>query len=287
MTPLIKLKILINNKTAIGLYDSGANISLINYNFWKKQNLNKNVSGDKNIETISGISKAEGKITLSVKIYNITKQFSFFIIKSDSFRDDVLLGLDCIKEFKLCQDENLKIWQKNNENIKQVKENSEASIKVINSINSDNSWENLMTKYDTVFAKEKFDIGTVKKYKAMIKLTENKYIAKKPYRCSIQDKTEIESQIKQLLKAGLIEGSCSPYAAPVTLVYKKEEARKSRLCIDYRELNKIVVPESQPFPRIDDLTLRARNCKYFTKLDVNSAFWSIPLRNKTDTKQRS
>ncbi|XP_043270945.1 uncharacterized protein [Venturia canescens] len=137
-----------------------------------------------------------------------------------------------------------------------------------------------MTKHKKVFAKEKFDIGTVKNYEATIKLMENKYIAKKPYKCSIQDRVEIESQIKQLLKTGLIEESCSPYAAPVTLVYKKEEARKSRLCIDYRELNKIVVPESQPFPRIEDLTLRARNCKYFTKLDVNSAFWSIPLRIK-------
>ena len=54
--------------------------------------------------------------------------------------------------------------------------------------------------------------------------------------------------------------------------------------MDYTGLNKIVVPESQPFPRIDDLTLRVRNCKYFTKLDVNSAFWSIALRNKDKYK---
>lgn len=83
-----------------------------------------------------------------------------------------------------------------------------------------------------------------------------------------------------MLKAGLIEESCSPYAAPVTMVFKKEEGKRSRFCIDFKELNKIVVPESQPFPRIDDLTLRARNCKFFTKLDVNSAFWSIPVRRK-------
>lgn len=67
---------------------------------------------------------------------------------------------------------------------------------------------------------------------------------------------------------------------PVTLVYQKDDGKKSRLCIAYRELNKIEVPESQTFPRIDDLTLSARDCKYFSKLDVNSAFWSIAMRKK-------
>jgi len=52
--------------------------------------------------------------------------------------------------------------------------------------------------------------------------------------------------------------------------------KKSRLCIDFRELNKIIVPQSQPFPLIEDLMVKTVNCKYFTTLDINSAFWSIP-----------
>jgi len=50
------------------------------------------------------------------------------------------------------------------------------------------------------------------------------------------------------------------------------------MCIDFRDLNKNIVPQAQPFPLIDDIIIRARNCKYFTTLDINSAFWSIPLR---------
>lgn len=64
----------------------------------------------------------------------------------------------------------------------------------------------------------------------------------------------------------------------MTLAFKKEEKRKSRLCIDFRDLNKIVIPQSQPFPLIEDLVVKTRNCKYFSTLDINSAFWSIPLR---------
>ena len=81
-----------------------------------------------------------------------------------------------------------------------------------------------------------------------------------------------------MLKRGIIEESYSPFAAPVTLAYKKEENKKSRLCIDFRELNKIVIPMPQPFPLIDDLLTKTVNCKYFTTLDINSAFWAIPLR---------
>ncbi|XP_050523377.1 dynein regulatory complex subunit 7-like [Daktulosphaira vitifoliae] len=124
----------------------------------------------------------------------------------------------------------------------------------------------------------------VKCEEAQIKLTEDKYISKKPYRCSIPDQKEIESQITNLLKAGLIEETNSPFAAPVTLVYKKEDGCRSRLCIDFRELNKLVVSEPQPFPRIEDIMVKARECTWFSAFDINSAFWSIPIRHKDRKK---
>lgn len=275
---------LVNDKPAIGLYDSGANVSLVNYEFWRKLNLDRIISGDKNIKTISGISKHVGVSYLRIRIGKITKKIPFFIVESSSFKDDILLGLDCIKEFKLCQDQELRITQNNKSLTNLVQNLTETRINFLENIETNNEIKNMLVEYADLFASGKFDVGTIKNYEGAIKLTENKYIAKKPYRCSLQDRSEIEKQIKQLLKAGLIEESSSPYASPVTLVYKKEDGKKSRLCIDYRELNKIVVPESQPFPRIDELMLRARNCRYFTKLDMNSAFWSIPLRNKDKYK---
>lgn len=238
------------------------------------------ISGEENIKGVAGIAKAEGTVTLKIKICSIESNFSFFIIKNKTFKEDLLLGLDLIKKFRLCQNENLKITQKGKiEKDKQVNLNELPNNKKL-----PNNIQIILQKFDNIFAKTKFDIGIIKGYEATIKLKENKYISRKPYRCSFQDKIEIEKQIKELLKADLIEESCSPYAAPVTMVYKKEDGKKSRLCIDFTDLNKILVPESQPFPRIDDLKVRARNCKCFTKLDVNSAFWSIPVREKDKYK---
>ncbi|XKL61664.1 hypothetical protein PGB90_001497 [Kerria lacca] len=52
------------------------------------------------------------------------------------------------------------------------------------------------------------------------------------------------------------------------------------MCIDFRELNKILVLESQLFPLIDDIIFKTRSCKWFSAFDINSAFWSIPIRIK-------
>ncbi|GBP56019.1 hypothetical protein EVAR_97440_1 [Eumeta japonica] len=75
----------------------------------------------------------------------------------------------------------------------------------------------------------------------------------------MEDKKEIEEQVGKLLENKLIEESYSPFAAPVTLAFKKEDNKKTRLCIDFRELNKIVVPQAQPFPLIDDLVIKTKN----------------------------
>ena len=82
----------------------------------------------------------------------------------------------------------------------------------------------------------------------------------------------------------MIEESCSPFAAPVTMAYKKTgdggKKEKVRTCVDFRELNKLLVPEHHPFPLIEDMVIKTRDCSWFTALDINSAFWSIPIRIK-------
>lgn len=127
-------------------------------------------------------------------------------------------------------------------------------------------------------------LGILKDYEARIDLLVNKFCSRRPYRCTIEDRKEIEQQVAKILDNNLIEESYSSFPVPVTLELKKGEG-KTRLCIDFRDLNKIVTPQAQLFPLIDDLIIKARNCKYFTSLDINSEFWSIPLkiedRNKT------
>ena len=92
----------------------------------------------------------------------------------------------------------------------------------------------------------------------------------------------------ELLNHGMIHESRSPFASPVTLQYKSTgdgpTKEKTRLCIDFRDLNKLIVPESYPFPLIEDILAKTRNCSWFSTLDINSAFWSIPIRKEDRPK---
>lgn len=76
-------------------------------------------------------------------------------------------------------------------------------------------------------------------------------LAKLPYRLAPVEMQELSSQLSELLGKGFIRPSYSPWGAPVLFVKKKDGS--FRMCIDYRELNKLTVKNRYPIPRIDDL----------------------------------
>lgn len=94
MTPLIKIKVLLDNTLEVdGIYDSGSNVSLINSRLLKtKQKPITNTT----LKTINGVKTADGLITIKTKIFNIENMMTIFVINSKYFNYDFLIGLDCI-----------------------------------------------------------------------------------------------------------------------------------------------------------------------------------------------
>ncbi|PON48588.1 hypothetical protein PanWU01x14_236250 [Parasponia andersonii] len=76
-------------------------------------------------------------------------------------------------------------------------------------------------------------------------------ISRAPYRMAPAELKELKVQLQELLDKGFIRPSFSPWGAPVLFVKKKDGT--VRLCIDYRELNKVTIKNKYPLPRIDDL----------------------------------
>jgi hypothetical protein len=62
---------------------------------------------------------------------------------------------------------------------------------------------------------------------------------------------ELKRQLNELEQKGYVRPSSSPWVAPALFVEKKDKSQ--RLCIDYRALNKVIVKNKYPLPRIDDL----------------------------------
>jgi hypothetical protein len=104
----------------------------------------------------------------------------------------------------------------------------------------------------------------------------------RPYRSSPQQKTEIEKQIADMLKKGVIQHSNSPFASPVLLVKKKDGTW--RFCVDYRHLNAITVKNKHPLPIVDELLDELAGAKSFTKLDFRSGYHQIRVVQKDEMK---
>ena len=71
------------------------------------------------------------------------------------------------------------------------------------------------------------------------------------YRMAPTELKELKSQLQELLDKGFIQPSVSPWGAPVLFVKKKDGTL--RMCIDYRQINKVAVKNKYPLPKIEDL----------------------------------
>jgi len=97
-----------------------------------------------------------------------------------------------------------------------------------------------------------------------------------PYRMAPVELTELKKQLEDLLEKQFIRPSVSPWGAPVLLVKKKDGS--SRLCIDYRQLNKLTIKNKYPLPRIDDLMDRLHGAVVFSKIDLRSGYHQISVK---------
>ena len=89
---------------------------------------------------------------------------------------------------------------------------------------------------------------------------------------------ELKVQMKELVNKGFIRPSTSPWGAPILFVKKKD--RSLRLCIDYRELNKVTIRNQYPLPRIDDLFYQLQGARVFLKIDLRLGHHQLRIRSK-------
>lgn len=103
-----------------------------------------------------------------------------------------------------------------------------------------------------------------------------------PYRLSPVRKEVLRKEIDKMLNENIIEPCTSPWAAPVVMVPKPNG--DVRVCIDYRRLNAVTVPDAYPIPRIDDLLHAAKPTRYMTTLDLKAGYWQIKVRQEDQDK---
>ncbi|GJR65933.1 putative reverse transcriptase domain-containing protein [Tanacetum coccineum] len=103
-------------------------------------------------------------------------------------------------------------------------------------------------------------------------------VAQAPYRLAPSKLQELSTQLQELSDKGFIRPSSSPWRAPVLFVKKKDGS--FRMCIDYRELNKLTVKNRYPLPRIDDLFDQLQGSRVYSKIDLRSGYHQLKVREE-------
>ncbi|GJU37301.1 putative reverse transcriptase domain-containing protein [Tanacetum coccineum] len=103
-------------------------------------------------------------------------------------------------------------------------------------------------------------------------------VACAPYRLAPSEMQELSNQLQELSDRGFIRPSTSPWGAPVLFVKKKDGS--FRMCIDYRELNKLTVKNRYPLPRIDDLFDQLQGSSVYSKIDLRSGYHQLRVRDE-------
>ena len=101
-------------------------------------------------------------------------------------------------------------------------------------------------------------------------------ISMTPHRMAPVELQGLRVQLQELLDKGFIRPSTSPWGAPV--LFAKKKAKTLRLCIDYRQLNRVMIQNRYPLPRIDDLFDKLRGARVYSKIDLRTGYHQLRVR---------
>lgn len=187
-----------------------------------------------------------------------------FMFNMQSKRDNLLSKEDCVK------------------NIYRISEQGSKQITLAD-INTDDGLQDLVKKElcdllnsnRECFAFSTAELGKTDLTEMHIKLKDDSPVTYRPYRLSISEREKVKTIIEDLCNNGIVRESESEYASPIILVSKKNG--DSRLCVDYRALNKRTHKDKYPMPLIEDQIDRLCGQKFFTTLDLTSGYHQVPI----------
>nr|GEV53874.1 putative reverse transcriptase domain-containing protein [Tanacetum cinerariifolium] len=137
----------------------------------------------------------------------------------------------------------------------------------------------VVREFPDVFLEELPGLPPVRQVEFQIDLTPRAApVARAPYRLAPSEMQDLSNQLQELADRGFIRPSASPWGAPVLFVKKKDKF--FRMCIDYRELNKLTVKNRYPLSRIDDLFDQLQGSSVYSKINLRSGYHQLRVRDE-------
>jgi hypothetical protein len=146
------------------------------------------------------------------------------------------------------------------------------------------AFEGFLKRWKDVFAKNPDNPGICHMPPFEFHLVDDVPVKQRPYRAPFSHRRIIEQKVQDMLDAGIIRHSTSPWASPVILVDKKDGTK--RFCVDYRKLNAKTVTDNFPLPLVDDILshFRSGRPKYFSKADCAAGYHQRAIKESDKQK---
>ncbi|GJV35520.1 putative reverse transcriptase domain-containing protein [Tanacetum coccineum] len=271
----------LNDHFATTLFDSGADYSFVSTTFIPLLGLEPNDLGFKyEIEIASGQLVEIDKVIKGCKLEIEGHVFDIDLIPFGHGSFDVIIGMDWLSNYKaeiICHEKVVRIPLPDGKVLRVLGERPEEKARLLMSAKaSEKKQEEIVVVRDfpEVFPDDLSGLPPIREIEFRIELTPGATpVAKSPYRLAPSELEELSGQLKELQDKGFIRPSSSPWGAPVLFVKKKDGS--FRMCIDYRELNKLTVKNRYPLPRIDDLFDQLQGSQFFSKIDLRSGYHQL------------
>ncbi|GJW63607.1 retrotransposon protein, putative, ty3-gypsy subclass [Tanacetum coccineum] len=260
----------LNKHFATTLFDSGADYSFVSTTFIPMLGLEPSDLGFKYAIEIASRQLVEiDKVIKGCKLEIEGHIFDIDLIPFGHGSFDVIIGMDWLSNFKaeiICHEKVVRIPLPDGKVLRVVGERPDKKARLLMSAKaSDKKQEEIVVVRDfpEVFPNDLSGLPTIREIEFQIELTPGATpVVKSPYRLAPSELEELSGQLKELQDKGFIRPSSSPWGALVLFVKKKDGS--FRMCIDYRELNKLNVKYRYPLPRTDDLFDQLQGSQFFS-----------------------
>ncbi|GJX17100.1 reverse transcriptase domain-containing protein [Tanacetum coccineum] len=193
---------------------------------------------------------------------------------------DVIVGMDWLSRYKaeiICHEKVVRIPLPHGKILRVLGEKPEEKVRYLMSAKTiEQKLKDIVIvrNFPEVFPDDLSGLPPSREFEFCIDLIPRSMsVAKSPYRLAPSKIEELSSQLRELHDKGFIQPSSSPWGAPVLFVKKKDGS--FRMCIDYKELNKVTIKNRYPLPRIDDLFDQLQGLQYFSKIDLRSGYHQL------------
>ncbi|GJV27906.1 reverse transcriptase domain-containing protein [Tanacetum coccineum] len=249
----------LNNHYATTLFDSGADYSFISTTFIPLLGIEPGALGfSYEIEIASGQQVEIDKVIKGCKLEIKGHMFDINLIPFGSESFDVIIGTDWLYNHKagiIFHEKVVRIPLPDGKVLRVIGERPEEKTRYLTSAQAKETKKEEITvvaKYPGVFPDDLLRLPPNREIEFRIELVPGAIpVAKSPYQLAPSEMDELSGQLKELQDKGFIQPSSSPWGALVLFGKKKDGS--FRMCIDYRELNKLTIKNRYPLPKIDDL----------------------------------